>query len=64
MFLRATIRKKDGKLHHYFSVVENKRVRGGRMVQRHVHLLRGVDLPQRHGDIPACGNDPCGVLLI
>jgi len=25
MFLRATIRKKDGKEHRYFSVVENKR---------------------------------------
>jgi hypothetical protein len=36
MFLRATIRKKDGKLHRYFSVVENRRVRGGRVVQRHV----------------------------
>ena len=26
MFLRAKIRKKDGKLHRYFSVVENRRV--------------------------------------
>jgi hypothetical protein len=26
MFLRATIRKKDGKEHRYFSVVENRRV--------------------------------------
>jgi hypothetical protein len=30
------IRKKDGKEHRYFSVVENKRVAGGRVVQRHV----------------------------
>jgi len=29
MFLRATIRKKDGKEHCYFSVVENRRVSGG-----------------------------------
>jgi hypothetical protein len=26
MFLRAKIRKKNGKIHHYFSVVENRRV--------------------------------------
>ena len=40
MFLRALIRKKDGKLHRYFSVVENKRVgRRGRVVHRHVLYL-------------------------
>ena len=39
MFLRAKIRKKDGKRHRYFSVVESKRVAGGRVVQKHVlHL--------------------------
>ena len=39
MFLRAKIRKKDGKRHRYLSVVENKRVAGGRVVQKHVlHL--------------------------
>jgi transposase len=39
MFLRRKIRKKDGKEHRYFSVVENRRVGGGRVVQRHVlHL--------------------------
>jgi hypothetical protein len=31
MFLRATTRKKDGNVHRYFSVVENKRMRGGRV---------------------------------
>ena len=36
MFLREKIRKKDGKEHRYFSVVENRRVAGGRVVQRHV----------------------------
>ena len=30
MFLRKTQRKKDGKTHEYWSVVENKRVAGGR----------------------------------
>ena len=39
MFLRQKIRKKDGKRHRYFSVVENKRGAGGRVVQKHVlHL--------------------------
>jgi len=46
MFLRATIRKKDGKLHRYFSVVENKRVAGGRVVQRHVLYLGGINSSQ------------------
>jgi hypothetical protein len=30
MFLRSTKRKKDGKEHHYFSVVENIRLAGRR----------------------------------
>jgi hypothetical protein len=39
MFLRHKIRIKDGKRHRYWSVVENKRVAGGRVVQKHVlHL--------------------------
>lgn len=35
MFLRASTRKKDGKEHRYYSVVENKRVSGGRVLQGH-----------------------------
>src|SRR5580658_848182 len=46
MFLRATIRKKDGKEHRYFSVVENKRVSGGRVVQRHVLYLGEINSSQ------------------
>jgi hypothetical protein len=46
MFLRATTRKKDGKLHRYFSVVENKRVAGGRVVQRHVLYLGEINSSQ------------------
>ena len=42
MFLRRTERKKDGKSHSYWSIVENKRVERGRMVQRHVVYL-GID---------------------
>jgi transposase len=39
MFLRHKIRIKDGKRHRYWSVVENKRVAGGGVVQKHVlHL--------------------------
>lgn len=43
MFLRQMIRKKDGKEHRYFSVVENKRVFGGRVVQRHVLYLGEIN---------------------
>jgi Transposase DDE domain len=46
MFLRATTRKKDGKEHRYFSVVENKRVSGGRVVQRHVLYLGEINSSQ------------------
>ena len=46
MFLRATTRKKDGKEHRYFSVVENKRVGGGRVVQRHVLYLGEINSSQ------------------
>ena len=34
MFLRSKTRKKDGKEHRYWSVVENRRVADGRVVQR------------------------------
>jgi len=46
MFLRATIRKKDGKEHRYWSVVESKRVSGGRVVQRHVLYLGEINSSQ------------------
>lgn len=46
MFLRATTRKKDGKEHRYFSIVENKRVSGGRVVQRHVLYLGEINSSQ------------------
>jgi hypothetical protein len=46
MFLRATTRKKDGKEHRYFSVVENKRVGGARVVQRHVLYLGEINSSQ------------------
>ena len=46
MFLRKTPRKKDGKTHDYWSVVENKRVAGGRIVQRHVLYLGEINASQ------------------
>jgi hypothetical protein len=46
MFLRATIRKKDGKEHRYWSVVENRRLAGGRVVQRHVLYLGEINSSQ------------------
>ena len=39
MFLRCSKRLKDGKEHLYWSVVENRRVHGDRIVQRHVLYL-------------------------
>lgn len=47
MFLRATTRNKDGKVHRYWSVVENRRVKGGRVVQRHVLYLGEINDSQR-----------------
>lgn len=47
MFLRCTTRKKDGKEHRYWNVVENRRVSGGRVVQRQVLYLGEVNDSQR-----------------
>jgi transposase len=46
MFLRATIRRKDGKEHRYWSLVENRRVSGGRVVQRPVLYLGEINSSQ------------------
>jgi hypothetical protein len=46
MFLRRTERKKDGKSHSYWSIVENKRVARGRTVQRHVLYLGEINSSQ------------------
>jgi transposase len=43
MFLRTKIRRKDGKGHRTFSIVENRRVSGGRVVQRHVLYLGEIN---------------------
>ena len=39
MFLRCSKRRKDGKVHLYWSVVENRRLSDARVVQRHVLYL-------------------------
>ena len=43
MFLRAKVRKKDGKQHRYFSVVENRRVGPKRTAQRTVLYLGEIN---------------------
>ena len=46
MFLRATTRRKDGKEHHYWSMVENRRLSDGRVLQRHVLYLGEINASQ------------------
>jgi hypothetical protein len=67
MFLRATVRKKDGKEHTYYSVAENKRLADGRVVQRHVLCLGEINSSQQlawrkphrlPGLLPACHARP------
>jgi hypothetical protein len=43
MFLRSTIRQKDGKRHRYWSVVESRRVAGNRVVQRPLLYLGEIN---------------------
>lgn len=47
MFLRNTNRKKDGKDHRYFSVVENQRVSGNKTIQRTVLYLGEINDSQQ-----------------
>jgi hypothetical protein len=46
MFLRATTRRKDGKVHRYWSIVENRRLPGGRVLQRHLLYLGEINSSQ------------------
>ena len=46
MFLRKTERRKGGKTHLYWSVVENRRLDSGRVVQRHVLYLGEINSSQ------------------
>jgi hypothetical protein len=49
MFLRGTTRRKNGKEHRYWSLVENKRCAGGRIVQRHALYLGEINDRQEAG---------------
>ena len=46
LFLRAHERRKDGKVHTYWSLVENRRCADGRVVQRHVLYLGALSSAQ------------------
>ena len=46
MFLRQTRRKKDGKTHVYWNIVENRRLNDGRVVQRQVLYLGEIHSSQ------------------
>ena len=47
MFLRFNTRKKDGKVHRYWSVVENRRLRAGHTTQRTVLYLGEINDTQQ-----------------
>ncbi len=47
MFLRCNKRKKDGKVHRYYSIVENRRVAHGRVVQKAVLYLGEITYDQQ-----------------
>ena len=47
MFLRCTTRKKNGKEHRYWNLVENRRVAGGQVIQRQVLYLGEINDSQR-----------------
>ena len=47
MFLRSTNRHKDGKDHRYFSIVENRRLPGGKSAQRTVLYLGEINDQQQ-----------------
>ena len=47
MFLRSSHRKKDGKDHRYFSIVENRRVGSEQTVQRTVLYLGEINDQQQ-----------------
>jgi hypothetical protein len=47
VFLRYNTRKKDGKVHRYWSVVENRRLRSGHTTQRTVLSLGEINDTQQ-----------------
>ena len=67
MFLRHTIRRKDGKSHRYWSVVENRRLRGGGTAQKTLLYLGEINDSQQAGWCKAieavAGNKPVQLCL-
>ena len=47
MYLKCNRRRKDGKEHRYWSIMENRRCAGGRVVQRPVVYLGEINDSQR-----------------
>lgn len=47
MYLKCNQRRKDGKVHRYWSIMENRRCAGGRVVQRPVLYLGEINDSQR-----------------
>jgi hypothetical protein len=47
MFLREKVRRKDGKEHRDWSIVENRRTQKGQVVQRHVLYLGEINDAQK-----------------
>ena len=47
MFLKCNLRRKDGKDHRYWSIVESRRCAGGQVVQRAVLYLGEINDSQR-----------------
>jgi hypothetical protein len=47
MFLRVNTRKKDGKVHRYWSVVESRRTAHDRVLQRQVLYLGEINDSQK-----------------
>lgn len=47
MFLKCSIRRKDGKEHRSWSIVESRRYSGGKVAQRHVLYLGEINDSQR-----------------
>jgi hypothetical protein len=47
MYLRSNTRTKDGKQHRYFTVVESRRLRSGKVAQRQVLYLGEINDSQQ-----------------
>lgn len=62
MFLRSTKRFKDGKAHEYWSIVENKRLRGKKVAQRTVLYLGEISDAQKEEWVKAIEvfDEDCG----